>query len=812
MLRNYFTIAVRNLGKHKFFGFINVAGLSIGIACALLIALFVSDELGYDKFNTKSDRIYRLISHIKYGGNDARYAVCPAPLARTIREEIPEIEDATRFRSWGTFLVKKDKENYKEYNAIWADPGVFNIFSIPLLKGNINSVLKEPNTMVISESAARKYFGNNDPLNQTLLLNGNMLFTVNGVYKDIPRKSHFHFDMMLAMSGLEEGQNNEWLSNNFNTYYLVKEGADVTSIPKKINDLFFKYAGPQALAFTGKTIDELLKEGTIVEEIPQPLLDIHLHSDALAELEANGDIRYVYIFSVVAIFILLLALVNFINLATARSADRAREVGLRKVLGSQRKLLIFQFLTESVLMSIAAVIVGVFLANLLMPFFNSLSGKALIVPNESILFWLIILPVGIVIGILAGLYPAMIMSAFRPMIILSGNIAAGSRGRLIRSILVVFQFTISTVLITGTIAVYNQMNFIQHFKLGYIKDQVITVDVTSIPENQTQAFKEEVLKDPVILSASVTGFLPVSNSNRNNTTYWKKGNRSPETSVNMQSWAVDHEYIKTLGMQIVAGRDFSPEFPSDSSAIILNEHAAKLFGFKNPIGEEIQIFEGTVDNSIDLSKIRTLHIIGIVKDFNWESLHETIGSLCMYLGHSNDRISFRFNPAETSLALKSIEKTWKALNPEFPFEYSFLDDSFARMYATENRTGRIVTSFAVLAILIACLGLFALASFLTIQRSREIGIRKVMGASPRDIIFLLSKNFTFLVLTAFLISVPIAWKGINLWLRSFVYKNNPGILLFLAVGIAVLVIAWLTVAYQSYKAASANPVKTLRNE
>ncbi len=812
MLKNYFTIAIRNLGKHKFFGFINVTGLSIGIACALLIALFVRDELGYDKFNIKSDRIYRLISHIKFGGNDARYAVCPAPLARTIREEVPEIEDAARFRSWGTFLVKKDKENFKERKAIWADPGVFTIFSIPLVKGNINSVLKEPNTMVISESAAKKYFGADDPLNQTLLLNGNMLFTVNGIYKDIPRRSHFHFDMMLAMSGLEEAQNNEWLSNNFNTYYLVKEGADVSSVRKKINDLFFKYAGPQAMAFTGKTIEELLKEGTVVEEIPQPLLDIHLNSDALVELEANGDIRYVYIFSVVAIFILLLALVNFINLATARSADRAREVGLRKVLGSQRKLLIFQFLTESILMSLAAVIIGVLLANLLMPFFNSLSGKSLFVPNDDILFWLIILPVGVVIGILAGIYPAMVMSAFRPMIILSGNIAAGSRGRLIRSILVVFQFTISTVLIIGTVAVYNQMNFIQHFKLGYNKDQVISVDVTTLAENQVRAFRDEVLKDPAILSASISGFLPVSNSNRNNTTYWKKGNRSPETSVNMQSWAVDHHYIKTLGMQIVAGRDFSPEFPSDSTAIILNEHAAKLFGFKNPLGEEIQVFEGTVDNSIDLSKVRTLHIIGIVRDFNWESLHETIGSLCMYLGHSNDRISFRFNPAQTGIALKSVENAWNTMNAEYPFEYTFLDESFGRMYAAENRTGKIVTAFAIIAILIACLGLFALASFLTLQRSREIGIRKVMGASPGDIIYLLSKNFSFLVLTAFLLSVPIALIGINLWLRSFVYKNNPGIFLFLTVGIAVLFLAWLTVAYQSYKAASANPVKTLRNE
>jgi putative ABC transport system permease protein len=812
MLRNYFTIAVRNLGKHKFFGIINVTGLSLGIACAMLIALFVIDELRYDKYNTKAERIYRLISHINFGGNDSRYAVCPAPLAGTIREEIPEIEDATRFRSWGTFLVKKDKENFKEFNAVWADPNIFNIFSIALLKGNSNSVLKEPNTMVISESAARKYFGKSDPLNQTLILNGDMLYTITGVYRDIPHNSHFHFSMMLAMSGLDESRNNIWLSNNFQTYYLVKEGADPKSIEKKINDLFFKYARPQVIAFTGKSIDELIKGGSLVEEIPQRLLDIHLRSNAQGEFEANGDIRYIYIFSAVALFILFLAIINFVNLATARSADRAREVGIRKVMGSQRKFLIFQFLTESIIMSITAVIIGILLANLMMPYFNSLSGKSLHIPNGNIMFWLIIIPVGTVIGVVAGIYPALVLSSFRPIAILSGKIAAGSRSRLIRSALVVFQFTISTVLITGTIAVYNQMNFIQHFKLGYNKNQVITVDVSSVSSNQAMAFKSEVLKDPVIQSATMTGYLPVSNSNRSNTTYWKKGNRSPEASVNMQSWPVDNDYIKTLGMNIITGRDFSPDFPGDSSAIILNERAAKLFGFKNPIGEEIQVFENTPDNSIDESKVKTLHIIGIVQDFNWESLHETIGSVSMYLGKSNDRISFRFSPLQTKSALKSIEGKWHELNPEFPFEYSFLDENFARMYAAESRTGKIVTAFAILAIVIACLGLFALASFLTVQRSGEIGIRKVMGASERDIIFLLSKNFTILVLVAFLLSIPIARTGINMWLRSFAYKSNPGIYLFLVVGITVLIIAWLTVAYQSYKAASANPAITLRNE
>jgi putative ABC transport system permease protein len=356
------------------------------------------------------------------------------------------------------------------------------------------------------------------------------------------------------------------------------------------------------------------------------------------------------------------------------------------------------------------------------------------------------------------------------------------------------------------------MNYISHFKLGYNKDQVIIVDASSINPNQARAYREEVLKDPSVVSATISGFLPVSNTNRNNTTYWKKGDRSPSASVNMQTWPVDHEYIKTLGMKIVAGRDFSKEFPSDSSSIILNERAAKLFGFKNPIGEEVQVFEGTPDNTIDEKKIKTLRIIGIVQNFNWESLHTDIGSLSMYLGESNDRISFRFNPEETKHALKVMEDKWREINPDYPFDYTFMDQSFAQMYAAESRTGRIITSFAVLAILIACLGLFALAAFITEQRSKEIGIRKVMGASERNIIVLFSREFTYLVLIAFLLSLPVVIYGINLWLRGFVYKQHPGLLHFAAVGAGVLLIAWLTVAFQSFRAAASNPVDSLKSE
>jgi putative ABC transport system permease protein len=356
------------------------------------------------------------------------------------------------------------------------------------------------------------------------------------------------------------------------------------------------------------------------------------------------------------------------------------------------------------------------------------------------------------------------------------------------------------------------MNYISKFRLGYNKDQVIMVDASSISMNQVRTYRDEVLKDPAVISGTISGYLPVANMNRSNTTFWKKGDRSPEASVNMQTWPVDHDYIRTLGMNILAGRDFSRDFPSDSSAVILNERAAKLFGFKNPIGEEIEVFEGTPDNSLDESKIKTLHIIGIVQDFNWESLHTNIGSLSMCLGESNDRISFLFNPQETKHALKVMEDKWSEINPDFPFDYAFMDQSFSQMYAAESRTGRIITSFAVLAVLIACLGLFALAAFITEQRSKEIGIRKVMGASAGKIVLLFSKEFTMLVMIAFILSLPVAIYGIRLWLRSFVYKEHPGIAFYVAVGAGVLLLAWLTVAFQSFRAAAANPADSLKSE
>ncbi|HLO58431.1 MAG TPA: ABC transporter permease [Bacteroidales bacterium] len=811
MIRNYILVALRNLRKHKFFTFISITGLSIGISCAILISVYILNELRYDTFNSKADRIYRVISFVKFGGTEAFYTGSPPPIAEVLRNEIPGIEEAGRFRPWGMFLVKSGQKHYKEFKGIYADPDIFNIFSIDLINGN-SAALSDPNALFLSESAAKKYFSDKDPMGEELIINGEQPYIVKGVYRDIPSASHFHFDMMLAMSGLDESKTDEWLSNTYITYILLKKDVDTAGLQKKINELYYRYSEPQAIAFMGKTIDQLFKEGTFVEEVLQPLLQIHLHSDIEAEFEANGDIRYIYIFSAAVVLIMLLAVINFVNLSTVISSERTREVGIRRIMGSEKRYLVLQFLAESVIVTLIAVIIGVLLAQSLTPYFNLLSGKSLELPYSNTQFWITILSGGVLIGCMSGVYPALVLSSFKPVAMLSGKISKGNRGRKVRSFLVVFQFTVSTILIIGTITVYRQMNYIRNFKPGYLKEQVITIDVAGMPAENAIQFKNEVLKDKTFLAGTVSGFFPVANSLRNNNTFWKKGNRTPGASVNMQIWAVDKDYIKTMGMKIISGRDFSAGIPGDSAAIILNERAARRFDFDNPVGQEIQVYEGAFDSTMSEDLIRTMHIIGVVADFNWESLHENIGSLGMSLARSGEKVAFRFEPAKTNHAVKKIERAWQQINPGYPLDYTFLDKDYAQMYESENRTGRIISSFAIIAVVIACLGLFALASYVVEQRSKEIGIRKVMGASGSNIILILSREFTWLVIIAIMIAIPVSIVGIHLWLKSFVYKQPPGILHFIAVGAGVLILGLLTVAIQSYRAASADPADSVKTE
>jgi putative ABC transport system permease protein len=813
MLKNYFRIAFRNLLKHKGYTFINIGGLAIGMACCILILLYVRDELSYDRHHEKADRIYRVAADLKFGGYHHRQVVTPAPLAGALVRDYPEVAAAARFGGQGSYLVKKaDGQNLKEERVIFADNAIFEIFTLPFLAGDAKTALLEPNAVVITATTAKKYFGSNSALGRGLIVDNTAAYKITGVIANMPDNSHFHFDLIASITTLAESHSNDWGSNNFATYLLLKEGAQPAALQAKFPDMIKKYLGPQAEKLLGVSFDDLLKQGNQALYYLQPLRDIHLHSDLAVEFEPNGNIRYVYIFSAIAFFILLIACINFMNLATARAANRAKEVGIRKVVGSDRLQLIGQFLSESFFMSFLALVLALGLVELLLPSFNRLAEKSLQTShfgNWSL--WAALLGITLLVGALAGSYPALLLSAFKPVSVLKGKWQAGAKSRWLRNVLVVFQFASSVVLIVGTIIVKNQLQYIQTKNLGFDKEQVIVLhDAYALGDN-LRAFKNEVLRNPQIVSGAVSGYLPVS-SNRSDAGFWPEGTRSGENAVSMQIWDVDHDYVRTMGMEIVTGRDFSEAFGSDSAAIILNEKAAKTFGFDDPLGKRIYTFAWTPGGGVDPSKSQTYTIVGVLKDFHFSSLKENISALGLRLGRSRGLMSFRFQAEKSAALIADLENQWKKFAPDQPFAYSFLDQRFGAMYKAERRVGDIFGVFAGLAIFTACLGLFGLASFIAEQRTKEIGIRKVLGATMGSVTTLLSKDFMKLVLAANLIAWPLAYFAMNQWLQDFAYRIHIGWRTFaLAAGLSLL-IALLTVSTQALKAALTNPVEALRYE
>ncbi|MDR7132644.1 putative ABC transport system permease protein [Algoriphagus sp. 4150] len=816
MLKNYFKIALRNLKKHKFYAFINILGLSVGVAVCMIISLFVINELSYDTGFKDADRIYRVKSEIIFGGNHWNMVLAPAPLAAALPENFPEIESAVHFRTRGSYLVKRVDENIKEQDVVWASKDFFKVFEIPMIEGNPDRVLAEPNTMAISESAAKKYFPNEAALGQSLILDNNQNFRITGVYEDIPKNSHFHFDFLLSAEGLGEAQRVAWLSNNFQTYFKLRENAGPDELVAKLPSLIKTNVEPEIRQVfgDGSTLETLISNGGKFEFDIQPLLDIHLKSDLMGEFEPNFNITYIYLFVAVALFILVIACINFMNLSTARSANRAKEVGIRKVMGSFRSHLIRQFLMESILLSCISFLIAMPLVSLLLPFFNELAGRELAVPFFHSGFYGILLLGAIGTGLMAGIYPAFFLSGFKPISILKGKVSMGMKSGLIRSSLVVFQFTVSIILIIATISVFNQLNYIQNKKIGFNKEQIITIDDMYALGAQVETFKREVLANSMMESGTITGFLPVSNTWRSDTPWWAEGKdpKQSENLVSLQNWTVDYDYISTLGMNIVAGRDFSIQYPSDSNAVILNETAVKNFGFDgDPIGKKI--FMMSDSEELDLEDLQGRTVIGVVENFHFESLKENIGPVMIFPDKKPSGIaSFRFHSSDTEQVITFIESKWKELAPGQPFTYSFLDDRFGNMYASEIRLGRVFATFAAFAIIIACLGLFALTAFTAEQRTKEIGIRKVLGSSVRSIVFLLSKEFTKLVVLAFLIASPIAWWAMNLWLEDYQFKIQLGWQVFLSAGVFAAVIALLTISFQSIKAATSNPVNSLKSE
>lgn len=808
MFKNYLKIAFRNLWKSKGFSAINIIGLAIGLATCLLILLFVLDELSYDRYNKKADRIYRVDGDIKFGGNHFILAVAPDPMGPTLKKDFPQVEQYCRFRSNGGFLVKKDDENVQEDNVIFADSTLFDVFTLPILDGNATTALQQPNTVVITETTARKYFNTTQAVGKTLFINNSVNYTVTGVIKDVPSQSHFNFDFFVSMATLAESRNNNWISTNFNTYIVLKEGADPKKLDAQFDAVVEKYVGPQVMAVMSINLDEFRKSGNYERHYLTPLTSIHLHSNKVAELGANSSIQYVYIFSAIAFFILLIACVNFMNLSTARSASRAREVGVRKVLGSLKSNLVKQFLTESILISFIALVLAVVLTMGMLPYFNQLAAKNIqlnVLTNPWLLATLLLLV--LITGLLAGSYPAFYLSAFKPIQVIKGKLAAGFKTSWLRSGLVVFQFSISIILIIATIVIYKQLNFIQSHKPGYDRDQVLIIHNSSPLGNKAKTFRDEVVKLPGVDNATSTGYLP-TNSWRNENPVFADPTLDQKRAVSMQTWDVDEQYIPTLGMELAAGRNFSKDFPTDSCGIIINEAALRLLGFTDPIGK-LLYYMPDLNRKDEISK---LHIIGIVKDFNFNSMRQQVAPLCMLLNENNGNMALRLSSNNMHQLVAQIERKYKSMAPGQPFNYSFMDEDFNNLYSTEQRMGVIAISFSSLAILIACLGLFGLAAYAAEQRTKEIGIRKVLGATVSNITTMLSKDFLKLVIIAAVIAFPLAWWFMHSWLQDFAYRTNISWWVFIMAGIAAALIAVVTVSFQTIKAAISNPVKSLRAE
>jgi putative ABC transport system permease protein len=810
MIKNFLKTAWRNLIKNKTYSIINILGLAIGLSCFLLIAMYVIDELSFDRYNDKAGRIYRINSDIKFGGAEMHMPVTSDMMGQLLKKDYPEAEQYTRIYTFnGNKLIKKGNEYINEAKVAHVDSTFFDVFTLPAIEGNTKTALDEPNTVVLTKSTALKYFGTTDVVGKTIETNDNdhTFYKVTAIIKDIPENSHFHFDFLFSMKNVDYRWG-QLTSHNFYTYLLLRPGTNYKAFEKHFAEYTEKYVLPDARQFMNiNSMADFEKAGNKLVYSLIPLTKIHLYSDRSFELSSGGNIQYVYIFSAVALFILIIACINFMNLTTARSANRAKEVGIRKVLGTERKYLVGQFLFESVFMVVLSLFISLGIIYLVMPAFNDVSGKSMNLENlfsPYLIPILILLP--ILVGLLAGSYPAFFLSAFRPIEVLKGKLKLGSKSGGLRSVLVVFQFATSIILIIGTIIVYRQLHYIQNKNLGYDKNEVLIIDGTSSLGDNIDAFKNEVLQMPGVESGTISSFLPVSNSSRSDQTYSKEAVMNPQNGIDMQTWRIDYDYIKTLRMKTIKGRNFSKDFGTDSNAVIINQTTAAFLGYKDPVGQKIYTLNR--DNTQTIS----YHIIGVVQNFNFESLKKDIGPLCFVLGKRGYITTFKINAANINSLISLIEAKWKAMAPGMPFSYRFLDDSFNEMYNAETRIGKIALIFSILAIFIACLGLFGLATFIAEQRTKEIGIRKVLGASVNGVVRLLSNDFLKLVVIAFIIAAPLSWWAMHHWLQDFAYRTDISWWIFVLAGAITLFIALATVSFQAVRAAIANPVKSLRTE
>jgi putative ABC transport system permease protein len=815
MLKNLFRVALRNLWRNKATSFIHVLGLALGIATFLLIVLFVQRELSFDRFNKKADRIVRVIFHGRMNGAEIKEANVMPPVAAALKADFPEVLDAVRLTSDGVHRITYGDKTFREDNLAFADSNFFRLFTLPLLEGNPQTALVQPNTIVITRTTAKKYFGDTDPLGKILEFpDDHGAFTVTGLIDQAPDNAHFHFDLIASMSTKPYARSNSWMNSGFYTYLELPKGYDPEKLQAKLPAEVDKYMGPELQKAMGLTLAQFRSNGNSLGFEVQPLTSIHLHSSLTGELEANGDIRYVYMFSAVALFMLLIACINFVNLSTASAGKRAKEVGIRKVLGSMRGPLISQFLSESLLLTFFSTLIAIGLVYLALPFFNQMADQHLVLHWWSNP-WLVpaLLSFILIIGVAAGIYPAFVLSAFRPVTVLKGFFSTGKRSSGLRGALVVFQFMISISLLIGTAVVFRQLSYIQHEKLGYDRDQVLIIQDTYWLGDHQDVFRHELEQDPQVASVSASGYLPAGNTYGNNFIIY--GDQHKDQLINSLRYEVDEHYIPTLGMTLAAGRNFSKSFGSDSTGTVINETTARNFGWI-PAGKP-DAAAGALNHTItrpdNEGKPITWHVIGVVRDFHFKSFHDLITPLVMTLGPGDgSNLIVKTRTKDVASLLAKAKKQWAGLKAGAPFAYSFLDDRFNKTYNSEQHMGLIMGVFAGLTIFVACLGLFGLATFTVERRTKEIGIRKVLGADAASIVTLLSQEFLRLVGLAFLIAAPLAGLLMNKWLQDFSYRVSIGWWIFALAGVLAIAITLLTVGFRALWAAMANPVKSLRTQ
>jgi putative ABC transport system permease protein len=794
LFRNYFKIALRSLWKHKAFSFINILGLAVGMTACFLIFLYVRFETSFDNFHSKADRIYRVETEVRTPTEIIHTGLSTTPVAINMKRDFPEVEEAVRLGRDG-LLVRKGDTKFQETNTVLADSGLFKVFDFPLIEGDRNTALKEPMSIILSQTAAKKYFGAGKAYGQHLLLTGAAInSTVTGIMKDIPRNSQIQADMLVSMSSFQAiygrpTTDSEWTNHNYYTYVLLAPHANAKALEAKLPAFQELHHGEDAKKLQMQDYLSL-----------DPLRDVYLRSKL--DGFVTGSISNVYIFSIIAIFILAIACINFINLTTARSVERAKEVGIRKVVGAVRSQLVRQFIGESIIISTLAFIIAVFMSSLLLPLFNQVAGNeisASIFSKPSDITGLFFL--SLFTGFLAGTYPSLVLSSFKPVVVLKGRFSGGTKGMLLRKGLVVFQFAISIILIVGTLVVYAQLSYMRKQDLGFAKDQTMVI-FTNFDKNK-DAFKESLSSIPGVLSSTFSSGVPGGD---HNSAYSQLENKKGEMQkTNLDGYFVDFDFIKQYDFKLVAGRPFSKEFGTDSTqAMIINEAAVKMLGYgtaREAIGRNFDQWG------------RKGKIIGVLRDFHYESLQQNIKPFTMrFETWGLGTISIKLSSAKLPETIKAISNKWAQIIPNRPFEYDFLDQQFNQKYRAEDKFGNLFFNFAVLAIFISCLGLLGLASYSTIQRTREIGVRKVLGASVSNIVNLLSVEFIKLVLIAFVIAAPVGLFGMNKWLQDFAYHIHISWWVFVVAGSSSIVIAFLTISFQAVRAAVANPVNSLRTE